>query len=167
VALATSVRLRRVSRRQVFRFAFHFGLFQALMPFIGWLAGRLVEDFVRSWAHWIALALLAGVGLRTICEALGRAPEHEGDVRDPTRGWSLVVLSVATSIDALAVGLSFAFLELDVGFTCLMIGLVTAGLTFIGMVFGTRLGNRFGGRLEVLGGLLLIAIGLKIALTHG
>ncbi len=168
VALATSVRLRGVSRRQVFRFAFHFGLFQAFMPLAGWWAGRLVEGFVRSWAHWIAFALLVVIGLRAVSEALGRDPEDdEACGTDPTRGWSLVALSLATSIDAMAVGLSFAFLQLDVAFACLVIGLVTAGLTFLGMVFGARIGNRFGPRVEVLGGLVLIAIGLKIVLTHG
>jgi len=168
VALAASVRLTRVSRRQVFRFAFHFGLFQAFMPLVGWSAGRVVEGYIRAWAHWAAFALLAGIGIRAVCQALQREEDAPAEpLSDPTRGWSLVLLSLATSLDAMAVGLSFAFLELDVGPTCVVIGLVTAGLTFVGMVFGARLGGHFGPRIEVAGGLLLIAIGLKVALFHG
>lgn len=166
VAIATSVRFARVSRRQIFRFAFHFGLFQALMPFIGWWMGLRIEGFVRTWAHWIAFGLLVGIGVKALCEAFSRDEEEGEPATDPTRGWSLVFLSVATSIDALAVGLSFAFLQLHVGLACLAIGVVTALLTMGGMVFGARLGDRFGKRVEILGGLVLIGIGVKILLFH-
>ena len=166
VAVASGVRLGRVSRRQVFRVAFHFGLFQAFMPVLGWAAGQSVGPYIRAWDHWLAFALLSGVGVKAVLDALWRSGEEEARRPDPTRGWRLVALSVATSIDALAVGLSFAFLEVRIWYPCVVIGLVTAALTAIGMIFGARLGVRFGRGTEVLGGLVLMAIGLKIVLEH-
>ena len=166
VAVATCVRLRKVSRRQVFRFAFHFGLFQAFMPVLGWAAGRTVDQYIRAWDHWIALALLAGVGVKAIYDALSQRAAAEEDPHDPTRGWSLVLLSVATSIDALAVGLTLALLDVQIWYPCVIIGLVTASLTAFGMFFGANLGARFGRAIEILGGAVLIAVGIKIVLDH-
>ncbi len=113
VSIAVSVTLGGTSRRQTFRLAWHFGLFQALMPIIGWIAGRSVRPLIESWDHWLAFALLTIVGGRMILEAV-RGGDREGRSSDPTRGWSLVVLSIATSIDALAIGLSFAALGVEV-----------------------------------------------------
>ncbi|MBN2309874.1 MAG: manganese efflux pump [Candidatus Hydrogenedentes bacterium] len=166
VAVATSISLRGVSPRQVFRFAFHFGLFQAFMPVIGWAAGRTVADLIRDWDHWIAFGLLAFVGVKAIREALRDTGEGEAARSDPTRGWSLVAFSVATSIDALAVGLTFAMLDVRIWYPCVLIGLITAALTTVGMLFGARLGARLGRRVEVLGGLTLIGIGVKILVQH-
>jgi putative Mn2+ efflux pump MntP len=162
VAAATSVRLRPVSRRQVFRFAFHFGLFQALMPALGWGLGRSVQQFVDTWDHWVAFGLLAAVGLRAIWSALGPQDDAACAVEDPTRGWSLVALSIATSIDAMAVGLSFAFLRTGIWYPCVVIGLITAVLTVTGMLVGSHLGAKLGARVELAGGLVLILIGIKI-----
>jgi putative Mn2+ efflux pump MntP len=166
VAVATTVRLSGVSRRQIFRLAFHFGLFQAMMPVIGWAGGKAVEPYIRAWDHWIALALLGGIGVKAIYEALRGGDDPLIPQRDPTRSYSLVLLSVATSIDALAVGLSLGILEAGLWYPCVVIGVVTAFLTVIGMLFGTRLGARFGKCVEVLGGIVLIAIGIKIVLEH-
>jgi manganese efflux pump family protein len=165
VALATSVSLPGVTRRQVFRFGFHFGLFQAMMPTIGWLAGRSIQPYIERWDHWAAFVILAAIGGKAVYEAVwGDDDEAQGD---PTRGWSLVALSVATSIDALAVGLSFAMLRMAIWYPAVVIGVVTAFLTTFGMLMGTRLGGRFGQRMEVLGGLVLIGIGIKIVMQHG
>lgn len=167
VAIATSVALGNVSGRQLFRLSFHFGLFQAIMPVVGWLAGRSIEKWIVGWDHWVAFGLLAFIGCRSIYEAC-RA--NEGTTaripQDATRGWSLVMLSVATSIDALAVGLSFAMLHVSVWGPAVIIGLVTGNLTLIGMLMGSRIGLRFGKRVEILGGLVLIGIGVKILLQH-
>src|SRR5512136_898709 len=115
VSIAASVSLGKVSRGQLFRFSFHFGLFQAFMPFLGWLAGTSIARYIYAWDHWVAFTLLALVGGKAIYEA---CRESESDAKptpkDPTRGWSLIVLSVATSIDALAVGLSFALLHITI-----------------------------------------------------
>ena len=166
VSVAAAAMLPRVTGRHVFRFAFHFGLFQAVMPVLGWLAGRGVARWVAAWDHWLAFGLLALVGGRAIYEgALGRQ-EQERFRADPTRGASLILLSVATSIDAFAVGLSFAFLGVGIWLPVLVIGVVTAALSTLGMFLGGRLGQRFGSRMTIVGGLVLIAIGLKILWDH-
>lgn len=165
VALAASVALRRVSGRQVFRFAFHFGLFQALMPIAGWYAGGPVVHYVQQWDHWLACALLFLVGGKSLADALMRHSSGKPS-SDPTRGYSLVALSVATSIDALAVGLSFAMLHTTIWFPAALTGVITAALVTAAMLLGGRLGARAGKGLEVLGGLVLMAIGVKIVIEH-
>jgi manganese efflux pump family protein len=165
VAIASSVVLGRVSARQVFRFTFHFGLFQALMPILGWLLGRSVAGYISTWDHWAACALLTVIGVKAIYQALAQPPDDRAPA-DPTRGYSLVMLSVATSIDALAVGLSFAMLGVPVWIPSAVIGVITGALTALGMLLGSRLGQRFGTRMEIIGGCVLIAIGVKIVFEH-
>ena len=164
-AVAVSVALRTVSRRQVLRLAWHFGLFQAMMPVIGWLAGVTIVEWIAAWDHWIAFGLLVLVGGRAIRS--GTRDEGPGrGAADPTRGASLVVLSLATSLDALAAGLSFAALGVRVWVPSVVIGGTAAALTIVGMLFGSRLGRRFGSRAEVAGGVVLIGIGVWILLEH-
>jgi manganese efflux pump family protein len=160
VSLAAAVTLPRVTPRHVFRLAFHFGLFQCLMPIIGWLAGRQVAPWIEAFDHWLAFGLLSFVGGRMLWEAW--SDEHEAARVDPTRGWMLVTLSVATSLDALAVGLSLAFVGVSVWTPSVVIGLVTGTLTACGLRFGSRLGQRWGRRAEIAGGVVLLLIGLKI-----
>ncbi len=164
VAIGSSIILGRVTGRQIFRFAFHFGLFQAGMPVLGWLAGRRLQDVMQAWDHWVAFILLAIIGGKALWD-VKHADEEKG-VGDPTRGLSLVVLSVATSIDALAVGLSLALLGVNIWYPALVIGVVTAALTVLAMLLGSRLGQRFGNRVRVLGGLILVGIGLGILIEH-
>lgn len=165
VAMATSIQLRTISGRQIFRLAFHFGLFQFLMPLIGWAGGRELTQFIGGWDHWIAFGLLVFVGLKAIHAALA-GEEHHARRGDPTRGLSLIMLSIATSIDALAVGLSFAMLQVVIWYPVVVIGCITGALTIVGMRLGSRLGAHFGQRVEILGGLVLIGIGIKIVLQH-
>ena len=164
VAIATSICLGSVTRAQVFRLSLNFGIFQAIMPVIGWLAGRSLYNYISSWDHWVAFGLLAFVGGKAIHGALrdddDRTPE------DPTKGINLLVLGVATSIDALAVGLSFAALRVTIWVPVLIIGLVAAAFTVAGMLGGCRLGERFGRRMEMVGGLVLIGIGIQIVVKH-
>lgn len=164
VALATALALPTLTGRHLFRLGWHFGLFQALMPIIGWLAGMTIQRWIVSIDHWIAFGLLGFIGGRMLWEAF----HHDDDLErgDPTRGWSLIMLSVATSIDALAVGLTLAMLGVSIWFPALIIGLVAGVLTVAGMLLGRRLGERWGPRVEVLGGLVLIGIGLKILIEH-
>lgn len=166
VAIASSVLIGKVTKRQIFRFSFHFGLFQAMMPVLGWLAGRTVQQYIKNWDHWIAFGLLAFIGVKAIYEALIDKKDTRRARNDPSKGMSLVILSVATSIDALAVGISFAMLELTIWYPCAVIGVITATLTVIGALLGGRLGTRFGRRMEILGGVVLIIIGLKILYEH-
>jgi manganese efflux pump family protein len=165
VAVVTGLGDQPLTRRRVFRLAFHFGLFQALMPTLGWAAGRAVYRWVGQLDHWIAFGLLAFVGGRMIWGAL-HAGEGERRAGDVTRGWSLVMLSVATSIDALAVGLTLAMIGARILVPALVIGLVAAALTATGMVLGRWIGTPWGKRVEVLGGVILIAIGVRIVWQH-
>lgn len=150
--------------RPLFRIAFHFGLFQALLPILGWLFGNTIEPLVKGLDHWIAFGLLAFVGIRMIRSGLSK--NEEEIVKDPSRGWTMVMLSIAVSIDALAVGLSLAFLGVSIWTPALIIGLVTGALSLIGLRVGNGVGKRFGKPVEVLGGLVLVGIGVRIVVSH-
>jgi putative Mn2+ efflux pump MntP len=165
VAIGVSIALGGTSKRQTFRLAWHFGLFQALMPIIGWLAGTSVRPWIERWDHWLAFVLLGAVGGRMIIESI-RGDDGKPTRTDPTRGWSLVVLSIATSIDALAVGLSFAALGVQVWTPAAIIGVTAAVMTLLGTLGGRALGARFGSRMAVVGGVVLIGIGLWILFEH-
>jgi putative Mn2+ efflux pump MntP len=168
VAVATGLALDRVTPRRTFRLAFHFGLFQALMPILGWAGGLTVRDQIELWDHWVAFGLLAFVGGRMLWEAV-RGEEGDREVRDPTRGWTLVVLSVATSIDALAVGLSLAVLQVSIWLPALIIGLVALGFTVGGLHLGRLVGGleRLARGANLLGGVVLLGIGGRILWEHG
>jgi len=168
VAVAAGVMLRRVTRRQTFRLAWHFGLFQALMPILGWAAGRTVHRWIEAVDHWLAFGLLAVIGGRMIAGAV-RGDEEEIKQPEPTRGWTLVVLSVATSIDALAVGLSLAFVRVRIWLPALVIGLVAGALTVAGLHLGGYVGRRLplARYAAALGGLVLLGIGIRILIEHG
>ncbi len=166
-AMGAAVLLGPLSPRQLFRLAWHFGLFQALMPICGWAAGTTVDAYIRSWDHWVAFALLSFVGGRAIWDAIrSDHPEEPRTSPDPSRGLTLVLLSVATSIDALAVGLGFAALGISIWYPAVMIGVVTGAMTVVGAIVGARAGARSSRGLQTLGGVILIAIGIKILIEH-
>jgi len=168
VALAAGVSLCQVDGRQTFRLAFHFGLFQAMMNIIGWGAGLTVRTLLSNIDHWLAFGLLALVATKMIKDSLtGR--EEEAEKLDPTKGYTLVMLSVATSIDSLAVGLSFSVLNVSIWMPAVIIGLVATLLTVIGLKLGCLLGSasRIGARAEIAGGLVLLGIGFNILHQHG
>lgn len=150
--------------RQAFKIALFFGLFQALMPLLGWLAGMSLRSLISGLDHWVAFGLLAFVGGKMFVESfrLKEATGSSGPMRLPT----LLLLSLATSIDALAVGLSLSLLRTPIAGPALLIGAVTFILSFLGGLLGSRLGTRFGRRVEALGGLILVGIGVKILLEH-
>lgn len=165
VALGCGLILERLTGRHLFRLGWHFGLFQALMPILGWLAGLTVQQWIEAYDHWIAFGLLGFIGGKMIHEAF--QDEACRTTRgDPTRGLSLVMLSTATSIDALAVGLSLAIVNVSVWFPALIIGLVAGIMTVVGMLLGRRVACSWGKRVEIAGGVILIGIGLKILLEH-
>jgi putative Mn2+ efflux pump MntP len=168
VAIATGVRLKRVSFRQFFRLAWHFGLFQALMPVLGWTAGLTVRDAIERYDHWIAFVLLAYVGGNMIREAF-KLEKDAREQKDPTRGLTLVMLSVATSIDALAVGFSISMLKLAIWTPALVIGLVAGALTVVGLYLGKTVGaaERLSPVAELAGGVVLLVIGINILREHG
>jgi manganese efflux pump family protein len=168
VSIATGVNLKNVNARQMFRLSWHFGLFQALMPIIGWSAGLSIRNYIEHYDHWIAFGLLAFVGCHMIKEAFqdGKA---EKPIKDYTKGMTLVMLSVATSIDALAVGFSLSLLKISIWMPALIIGIVAGTFTLIGMRIGERIGTakRLSVYAETIGGVVLIAIGLNILYEHG
>lgn len=169
VALAVGISLKIVGYRQVFRLSWHFGLFQAMMPVIGWGVGSAVRSYIQDYDHWIAFGLLALVGGNMLREAIGGDGEETDARKDATRGLTLVVLSVATSIDALAVGFSMSLLNISIVAPAIIIGLVAAGFTITGLFLGKRMAGckRLSSSAEVLGALVLWAIGLNILHEHG
>jgi len=164
VSIAAGTSGRLAGKRATFRLAFHFGLFQAMMPLIGWYAGSRIAHLISAFDHWVAFGLLLLVGGRMIMASL--QSEAETFDKDPSRGFSLVMLSIATSIDALAVGLSLSMINISIWYPCAMIGIITAGLSVAGIQAGKYFGKTLGPRMELIGGVILIGIGVKILVSH-
>lgn len=165
VALGKGLHMRSFNLRHAVVIALTFGGFQAVMPFLGWLLGTRFAEYVQSVDHWVAFGLLAVIGAKMLWEAIRPGEDHEVDT-DTLDLRELGVLAVATSVDALAVGISLAFLDVSIGGAVTLIGVTTAVLAFVGVVLGRRMGARFGRPAEVFGGLVLIGIGTKILLEH-
>jgi putative Mn2+ efflux pump MntP len=150
--------------RSQFRLFFHFGVFQMGMTILGWMAGNTISKFIQDYDHWIAFALLLYVGINMIRSGVNEA--NESYPSNPSKGRLLVILCVATSLDALAVGISMAMLGTPVMLPAIIIGVVTSMLSAIGLRVGDNIGKSFGKRVEIFGGLLLIGIGIKILVEH-
>lgn len=167
VSLATGCGLKeKIRPGHVFRMAGAFGFFQALMPVIGWLGGVTLADALSKVDHWIAFGLLAFIGIKMIVEGV-RGDDCDAPPRkDPTRGVVLLLLAVATSIDSLAVGLSFGLTKSPIVIPALIIGVVCAAFSSAGLLFGRKLGCAFGKKMEIAGGVILVLIGVKIAAEH-
>ena len=146
------------------RLATHFGIFQAGMTALGWLVGETIVQYVRGFDHWLAFALLGYVSFSLIRSGLDK--DGKAFNQDPSTGRVLVILSIATSIDAFAVGLSIAFLKVPILISVIMIGLVAVFLSAVGLFAGIRLGEAFGKRMEIFGGLILLGIGIRVMITH-
>ena len=168
VSIASGVSLRTVSARQTFRLAWHFGLFQAMMPVLGWTAGFTVRSRIEAYDHWVAFALLVFVAQGMLRSAFKGEPAG-ADAKDPTKGMTMVMLSVATSIDALAVGLSLSLINVSIWTPALIIGLVAGVFTTVGMHLGKVIGSmaQLSRWAEMTGGVVLLAIGVNILREHG
>lgn len=166
VAVTAGFQIEQLNIRHFFRLSWHFGLFQALMPVIGWYSGVTVVSLIEQYDHWIAFLLLLWVGHGMVKEAF--TDDSDRRFTDPTRGKRLVILSIATSIDALAVGFSLAALKVSIVMPVVVIGLVALICTGIGLFVGNRFSSstRTGKRAEVIGGVVLIGIGIKILYEH-
>jgi len=162
VCLASGSLPQTQGARPTFRLSFHFGLFQFIMPVLGWMAGTRIAPVTKNYDHWVVFGLLGLIGFRMIYSALNGEEDHS---IDPSRGLTLVLLSVAVSIDALAVGMSLGLLGIFVWYPAIFIGVVTGVLSLVGLRLGNRLGSRFGRSVEIIGGLVLIAIGAQIAIA--
>lgn len=169
VAIASGASMKAVSLRQTFRLAWHFGLFQAFMPIIGWLAGKSLVEYVSEFDHWVAFILLLFVGINMIRNSFSGDENEEAERKDPTKGSTLIILSVATSIDALAVGFSISMAGVAIMLPAVVIGVVALVFTAVGLHLGRKLGQipKLGACSEVFGGLALIFIGIRILYEHG
>jgi putative Mn2+ efflux pump MntP len=166
VSLAGGAGGRLHHPRSAFRLAFHLGLFQFMMPVIGWYLGSRAVRFVGGFGGWIAFALLAYIGVRMVASGFRSGADGSRYAADPSRGWTLVALSLATSIDALAVGVSLAMVGVGIWQPSVIIGVVTAGISLAGIAIGDRVGSRWGSRVEIAGGILLVAIGIRVLIEH-
>ncbi len=163
VSICKGLSVEKVSAKHMLTVGVYFGGFQALMPALGFLLGFKFESFITSIDHWIAFVLLALIGGNMIKEALGKDEEH---VDDSFSFKTMLPLAIATSIDALAVGISFAFLGVDIVTAALLIGVTTFVLSGVGIIVGNVFGAKYKSRAELAGGIVLILIGLKILLEH-
>jgi len=164
VSIVTGSLYKELHIRHALRMALFFGGFQALMPIIGSLAGLGLKQYIAAYDHWIAFGLLGLVGGKMIFEAFEIQSAEKN--LDPSNVLILLTLSVATSIDALAVGFTLSLLVNSLAFAVTMIGVITFGLSYAGVAIGKRFGHFFESKIEILGGLILIAIGVKIFVTH-
>ena len=164
VAVASGAAMRELRVKHAFRIASSFGVFQAIMPVVGWLSGLAVRGFIAGIDHWIAFSLLSLIGVKMIYESTKMKPDDSK--RKILSIYVLLTLSVATSIDALAIGFGFALLDVSIIAPVLIIGMVTFLLSFAGVYLGRRLGHIFENKIEIVGGLILIGIGIKILIEH-
>ncbi len=163
VSIAKGIVVKSHKRRTALLLGLFFGGFQMLMPAIGWLVGLSFKEIIMGIDHWIAFGLLAFIGSKMIYDS---TKKEKIDTEENLKLHVILTLAIATSIDALMVGLSFAFLKTSILEPILIIGLVTFSLSFTGFFFGCGLGRVFGNRIKVVGGLILIGIGLRILLDH-
>jgi putative Mn2+ efflux pump MntP len=166
VSLGLGLSLRRATSVQTFRLASSFGVFQFMMAVLGWSAGEKVVQYISPYDHWVAFGLLLAVGGKMALESLKQEDDTVTRRADPTRGLSLLVLSLATSLDSLAVGLSLGTLREAIVFPAIVIGVVAFIMTVLGMRVGPALGRVIGRRAELLGGAVLILIGIRILAEH-
>lgn len=165
VAIGKGLHMQRLNLRSAFAIAVSFGVFQAGMPLIGWVLGTQLAAFITPIDHWVSFALLSLIGGKMIWEAIfSKDEEVDGSGAISVR--ELLLLSVATSVDALAVGITLAFMPVPIVASVLLIGVTTLVLTFAGILIGHKVGARFRGPAEIVGGAILIVIGVQILLTH-
>jgi manganese efflux pump family protein len=164
VAVTSGFSVKKFRLHNALAMAFSFGFFQAIMPVIGWAAGMSVHSYIENFDHWVAFILLVIIGIKMIYES--RTPDGEKTARQQIGFSELMVLSVATSIDALAVGISFSMLKIEIATPALIIGGITFTISLIGTQIGKTLGHLLENKLAVIGGLVLIIIGIKILLEH-
>ncbi|RGF45537.1 manganese efflux pump MntP [Roseburia sp. AF42-8] len=168
VSICKGLSMRKVNKKQCLVIGLFFGGFQALMPFIGWVLGSQFEQYITSIDHWIAFILLGFIGGKMVVEAIREKDEavEVGKMDPPLDLKEMFILAIATSIDALAVGITFAFLQVPIVEAVSIIGITTFVISVIGVYVGNFFGNRYKKKAELAGGIILILIGLKILLEH-
>ena len=165
VALCKGLNMKKINYYHTVIIALFFGGFQALMPLAGWLLGKQFEDYITSVDHWIAFVLLVYIGGKMIYESI-KGEEEESGTGERLDYKELLIMAVATSIDALAVGITLAFFKVSILQSITVIGITTFVLSIIGVTIGNRFGMKFKKKAEISGGIILILIGTKILLEH-
>lgn len=164
VSITNGITIKHQRINNALKIGLFFGSFQALMPLIGWVAGIRLRGFISGFDHWVAFGLLSLIGGKMIYESM-KIGSNDNEIKS-LNVFVLLILSIATSTDALAVGLSFAFLKISIATPIIVIGIVTFMLSFLGVLVGNKLGHFFEKKMEFLGGLILIGIGIKILIEH-
>ena len=163
VSVCKGLAMKKLDWKKVIIISLYFGIFQALMPVLGYCLGSTFSSFVQQVDHWIAFILLAIIGGNMIKDSTDDEEEKRNDKVDVK---TMVLLAIATSIDALAVGVTFAFFEVNLWLSISIIGIITFVLSVLGVIIGNKFGDKFQNRAELAGGIILIIIGLKILLEH-
>ena len=166
VSLSTGVTMCQMHLRNAVRMAAFFGAFQAIMPILGWALGSIASGYIQKYDHWVAFGLLAIVGGKMIYEAVKPDTGDENEKKDPHNMYILITLAFATSIDAAAVGISLSCLNVNIVQPAIIIGVITFFISLFGTYLGCKVGNALGSKVEILGGVLLIGIGIKIVIEH-
>jgi putative Mn2+ efflux pump MntP len=168
VSVSAGVSIRGLKKFYMIRSAFFCGLFQFIMPVMGYYLGKAIVSYIEAFDHWVAFALLAGIGGKMLYEALlkNKKPKQDETGSDIRSLKTLLVLAVATSIDALAVGISLSMMSLGIWLSATLIGGITFVICLLGFEFGKRIGLFFEKGSQIAGGIILIAIGVKILLEH-
>lgn len=166
VSITNGIIIKNICLKNHLKIALFFGLFQGVMPVIGWAGGSYFRSYIELYDHWLAFGLLAIIGGKMIHEAFSFEEKEKAAKTNCLHFPTLLLMSVATSIDALAAGISFAVLDVDILMPAVIIGLITALMSFIGIKIGDTVGHLFENRIEIIGGLMLIAIGVKVLVEH-
>ena len=164
VSIAGGATISKPKITNALKVGLFFGLFQAVMPLIGWSIGFSFRNFIENVDHWIAFSLLLIIGIKMLYEAVKKSPEAKKT--DVTRIPTLLILSVATSIDALVIGISLSILDVSIYLSILIIGLFAFAFSVSGYYLGHRIGKIVGNKVEIIGGIILIGIGIKILIEH-
>ncbi len=163
VSICKGLSMKKINLKKIFIVGIYFGLFQAIMPLIGYLLGSFFEELVTKVDHWIAFILLLVIGINMIKEIFSKDEEEYNDSLDIK---TMIVLAIATSIDALAVGITFAFLQTNILLCISIIGIVTFIISALGVKIGNKFGDKFEKKAQLAGGIILILIGFKILIEH-
>ena len=166
VAVCKGLNMSRLNLKHCYIIALFFGGFQAIMPLIGYLLGTNFADYIEAFDHWIAFVLLGFIGGKMAIEAIRDKDEDEEEKTDVLKIGELTVMAIATSIDALAVGITFAFLKVNILLSVLLIGVTTFALSLAGVLIGNKFGAKYKSKAELAGGIILVLIGVKILLEH-
>lgn len=166
VAVCKGLNMRKVNYKHTLLIALFFGGFQAIMPLIGWVLGKQFEQYITSFDHWIAFGLLVLIGGKMIWEVFRGEDEEACVCTQKFDLKELFILAIATSIDALAVGITFAFLQVNIWGPISLIGVTTFGLSIVGVMIGNKFGEKYKSKAELAGGIILILIGFKILIEH-